>query len=235
MKQIGDLYIVATPIGNLEDLTFRAARILKDTASVFCEDTRVTKNLLTHIGSSARTFSLHAHSNETTYLNALNILLSGEDICYLTDAGTPGISDPGNELVSFIRENAPNVKIIPLAGASALTSIASVSGFDLRQFVFSGFAPKKKTEKYFKNLIELSIPFVFYDSPFRIVKNLDTIIRLGGGALDCVVGRELTKKFETLYFGPIAKVQENLLSLGRIKGEIVVIVNTSKASIEATH
>lgn len=234
MKQIGDLYMVSTPIGNLEDLTLRAARILKEVSCVYCEDTRVTKNLLNHLGSSAKTFSLHAHSNDDVYLRVLNILLSGEDICYLTDAGTPGISDPGNELVSFIRENAPDVKIIPLPGPSALTAIASVSGFDLRQFVFSGFAPKKKTEKYFKSLIELGMPFVFYDSPFRIIKNLDTIIKLNGGALNCVVGREVTKKFETLYFGSIDKVKSDLLSLGRIKGEIVVIVNSSKASVEVT-
>lgn len=230
MNKFGKLYLVATPIGNLEDLTLRASRILSEVNYVACEDTRKTRIILDQLNSKATTISFHAHSSESSLVKILELLLIGNDVCYVTDAGTPGISDPGNELVSFIRTESPQIEIIPIPGASALTAIASVSGFDLRKLLFVGFLPKKKSDKFLKDLISFDVPFVYYDSPHRLLKNLDKFISLGYGNLDCVVGRELTKKFETLYFGNINQVFMSLSALGKVKGEIVVIVNSSKSS-----
>ena len=180
----GTLYIVATPIGNLEDVTLRCINILSDVDIVLAEDTRVSRKLLDFIyafnpktrirklGLSKRSkhnfdisrlttinpkpathfpqlISYHQHSSEEKRLEILNYLLSGKNIALVTDAGTPGISDPGNELIEYLLEYKPDIKIVPIPGASALTSALSVSGFDVNKFVFLGFLPKKKRNKLF--------------------------------------------------------------------------------------
>jgi 16S rRNA (cytidine1402-2'-O)-methyltransferase len=143
------LYVVATPIGNLEDLTFRALRILKEVDFILCEDTRTTKKLLEHYGIKTQTLSYHQHSRLQKIEYIIQLLERGKNLALVSDAGTPGISDPGNKLIILIVENLKNVKIIPIPGASAGITAASISGFPMEKFVFLGFPPAKKRRKKF--------------------------------------------------------------------------------------
>ncbi|MEK7497997.1 MAG: 16S rRNA (cytidine(1402)-2'-O)-methyltransferase [Patescibacteria group bacterium] len=229
----GTLYIVATPIGNLGDLTLRALDILKSVDIVLAEDTRVTNKLLMHYDIKKTTLSYHQQSPENKKLEILQYLLSGKDAALVTDAGTPGISDPGNELVSFlisanseISEAWPAlpVKIIPIPGPSSLTAILSVCGFDVSTFLFIGFWPKKKTRKLFEKIKNLEEPVVFFESPYRIFKTIDLLIKEFGESKQICVARELTKIHETLYRGSLKEVKEKMLS-DTIKGEIVCVLD----------
>lgn len=220
---LGTLYIVATPIGNLKDLTLRAIEILKSVDIILTEDTRVTSKLLNEYEIKTKTVSYHQHSSDDKKLQIMSDLLAGKNLALVTDAGTPGISDPGNELIDFILQNNPEIKIIPIPGASALTTALSVSGFNTNKFVFLGFLPKKKRLKLFKWLKEGEVSFAFYESPFRILKTLEVLKENFGDEKRILIARELTKMFETLYRGNIDEVKEKLLE-GKIKGEIVVVV-----------
>ncbi len=232
------LYVVATPIGNLEDLTFRALRILKEVDFILCEDTRTTKKLLEHYGIKTQTLSYHQHSRLQKIEYIVQLLERGKNLALVSDAGTPGISDPGNKLISQIVENLENVKIIPIPGASAGITAASISGFPTDKFVFLGFPPaKKKRKKFFEEVLNSKYPVIFYESPYRIVKTLNELgivvaearshlsLRLCSAdkELRIVVCRELTKKFETVYRGKIEKVVGEI-EKDMIKGEFVVIV-----------
>lgn len=221
------LYIVATPIGNLEDLNFRALRILKEVDLILCEDTRVTKKLLERYQIKTPTLSYHQHSKLQKIEYILNLLKKGKDLALVSDAGTPGISDPGNKLINEILKiketRLPEVKIIPIPGPSAVICAASISGFPMDKFLFLGFSPlKKKRKKFFEEITNSKYPVIFYESPYRILKTLEEL-RTMKRALRIVVGRELTKKFETTYRGDIEKVMEKL-KRDRIKGEFVIIV-----------
>lgn len=225
---VGILYIVATPIGNLEDITFRAARVLKEVDLIFCEDTRVTKKLLDHYNIVAETRSFYGRGTSTRKPQAnfeyiLSELSSGKNIAFVTDAGTPGISDPGNFLVAKAIES--NICVIPVSGVSALTTLASVAGIDLTQFVFLGFPPHKKgRETYFKKLMSYDLPVVYYESPHRLIKNLGLLQTLAPEK-NIILGRELTKMFEEIVRGKVEDVlkyfEENK---DKVKGEIVIIV-----------
>jgi 16S rRNA (cytidine1402-2'-O)-methyltransferase len=149
--------------------------------------------------------------------------MEGKNLSLITDAGTPGISDPGNELIDFLLTYIPDLKIIPVPGASAITTTLSVSGFDVNKFVFLGFLPKKKRNKLFDWLKEGEISFAFYESPKRILKTLEMLERVFGGYIRVFIARELTKLHETLYRGRIRKVHD-MLEKEKIKGEIVVVV-----------
>src|SRR3989344_5006851 len=138
---MGTLFIVATPIGNLEDLTFRALRTLKEASFVLCEDTRVTKKLLNHYGVTTPALSYHQHSNQRTSEYVFELLSEGKDLALVTDAGTPGIADPGNELIAFLADAAPALRIIPIPGPSALSAIASIAGIPMDRFLFLGYPP----------------------------------------------------------------------------------------------
>lgn len=231
----GTLYIVATPIGNLEDITLRALRILKESDLILAEDTRVTKKLLFSLNdkwpmTNAKLLSYHQHSGEPKKLEILNHLLGGKNVALVTDAGTPGISDPGNELIDFLLSYKADLKIVPIPGASALTSALSVCGFDVNKFVFLGFMPKKKRNKLFDWLKEGSsansgrtITFAFYESPKRILKTLEMLEKVFGGYIRVFIAREMTKLHETLYRDRVRKVH-NLLEQDKIRGELVVIV-----------
>lgn len=225
-QTIGKLYVVATPIGNLEDITLRAQRILKEVGFVVAEDTRVSKNLLNHLGATPGLISFHAHSGDIALLRILKLLEEGHDIAYVTDAGTPGISDPGNELVSFLREAKPEINIIPVPGASSVITLASVAGINMQEFTFAGFAPKKKSQKYFKVLLEVGKPFIYLDTSHRVTKNLETIKVLEGGDRYCLVGREMTKLHETFYKGSVGTVLDDLLKTNMLKGELIVLVGS---------
>lgn len=218
---LGTLYIVATPIGNLEDITLRALRILKEVDLIIAEDTRVSGYLLRHYDINRAILSYHQHSGEDKKLQILNLLLDGKNIALVTDAGTPGISDPGNELIDYLLSFQPELQIIPIPGASALTTALSVSGFAANEFVFVGFMPKKKRTKLIKWLKEGKMTFAFYESPHRIIKSLNQLKDEFGDA-EVFIARELTKIHESLYRGKISDVIKNLTN--KIKGEIVVVV-----------
>ena len=226
----GILYIVATPIGNLEDITLRALKILKEADLILAEDTRVTKKLLIRYDIDKSIMSYHQHSSDEKKLQILSELLNGKNIALVSDAGTPGISDPGNELIDFLLEKEPSIKIIPIPGASAITTALSVCGFRADKFIFLGFLPKKKKNKLYEWLKESpsassgrTITFAFYESPHRLLKTLGELKDRFGEDKRVLVARELTKLYETLYRGKIDEIIERL-SGEKIKGEIVIIV-----------
>ncbi len=223
---MGTLYIVATPIGNLEDITLRALRILKEVDFILCEDTRVTSKLLLYFGIKKPTMSYHQHSDTKKVSGILELLKEGKNLALVTDAGTPGISDPGSELVGEVVRQMPDVKIVSIPGPSALSMIASIAGFPMDKFVFLGFPPVKKgRKKFFEGVAQAEYPVIFYESPYRILKSLSELQSI----LDThiVVGRELTKKFETVYRGTIAEVLEQLKK-GETRGEFVVVVRKER-------
>lgn len=219
----GILYIVATPIGNLEDITLRALRILKEVDCVACEDTRVTSKLLSHYEISKPLLSLHQHSGKVQFDKIISQLLEGKNIAYCSDAGTPGVSDPGNQLVA--EAVVKDVAVVPIAGASALTALISVAGIDMQTFNFLGFPPHKKgRETYFKKVAGLDLPAVYYDSPHRVIKNLELLKKFSPDK-KVILGRELTKMFEQVVRGDINEVQKYFEeNPTKMKGEFVVIV-----------
>jgi len=227
----GTLYIVATPIGNLEDITFRALRVLKKVDLILAEDTRVSKKLMMHYDIKTPIKSYYQHSSEERKLEILERLESGENIALVTDAGTPGISDPGNELIDFILERSDKqslslrgrIPVVPIPGASAITTALSVSGLPMSKFLFLGFFPKKKRLKLIKLIKLTKLPIVFYESPYRILKTLEFLEEKLGGDRGVFIARELTKLHETLYRGMLSEVRGQL-EKAKIKGEIVVLV-----------
>ncbi len=168
------LYIIATPIGNLEDVTLRALRVLKEVDAVFCEDTRVTGKLLAHFGISKPLTSLRERAQDKAIEKAITLLQGGKDIAYTSDAGTPGISDPGGKLVAQVMQAlGSTVTISPIPGPSALIAASCIAGIPLDRFLFMGFPPHKKGRKtYFAQVASAEYPVVFYESPHRIIKSL---------------------------------------------------------------
>lgn len=227
---IGILYIVATPIGNLEDITFRAVRTLQEVDLVVCEDTRVTKRLLDHYEIKTQAISFYQNLRKggaTKPVPKLDFLKeelkSGKSIALVTDAGTPGISDPGNQLVAVAIEE--QIAVIPVPGASAVTTLASVSGIDMSEFAFLGFPPHKKgRETFFKRAVEFSLPVMYYESPHRVMKNLELLQKLETEKR-IILGRELTKMFEEIVRGTVSETLEYFQqNPGKVKGEFVIIV-----------
>jgi len=225
---MANLFIVATPIGNLEDISLRALRILKEVDIILCEDTRVTRKLLLRYDIKTPVLSYHQHSQLKKINYIANLLEEGKDLALVSDSGTPGISDPGNKLIDFLVKKDIDLIIIPIPGCSALVSAASISGFPMDRFTFLGFPPhKKKRNKFFEELLKIKHPVVFYESPHRIIKTLNEInnksqeINLN---LQVIVCRELTKKFETIYRGTIEEVIKKIKD-DKIKGEFTVIIN----------
>lgn len=221
-----NFYIVATPIGNLKDISLRALQILKEVDLILCEDTRTTKKLLSHYRVKNPTLSYHQHSKIKKIDYIIQLLRQGKKLALVSDAGTPGISDPGNKLIDQIVEKLPEVKIVPVPGPSAVTAAVSISGFPMDKFLFLGFPPvKKKRKKFFEKIMKSKYPIIFYESPHRIIKTLNEIKELVSFISNkkIVVCRELTKKFETVYRGKIEKVIEEI-EKDKIKGEFVVIV-----------
>jgi 16S rRNA (cytidine1402-2'-O)-methyltransferase len=219
---LGILYIVATPIGNLKDITLRALDVLKKSDSILAEDTRVTKKLLMHYDIQIPVLSYHQHSQENKRNEILRLLIEGKNLALVSDAGTPGISDPGNELIDFLIEKEPDIRIVPIPGPSALVAALSVSGFRADKFIFLGFLPKKKRSKLFSWLKEEKYTFCFYESPKRILKTLE-VLKEEFDNRKVFVARELTKIHESLYRGEISEVIEKLQK-DPVKGEIVVVV-----------
>lgn len=219
----GILYIVATPIGNLGDITFRALDVLKKVDLIACEDTRHTKKLLFNYEIKKSLISFHQHSKAIKFDKIIAKLRSGENVALVTDAGTPGISDPGNQLVESAIEN--NIVVIPIPGVSALTALASVSGIDMQKFIFMGFPPHKKgRETFFKKIVKAELPVVFYESPHRLIKGLE-MLKNFNSEKRVILGRELTKMFEEVVRGDVKEVLEYFQNNeDNIKGEISMIV-----------
>ncbi|HAM95442.1 MAG: Ribosomal RNA small subunit methyltransferase I [Candidatus Azambacteria bacterium GW2011_GWB2_46_37] len=217
------LYIVATPIGNLEDASLRALRILKEVDAIACEDTRVTKKLLDRYEIKKPLLSYHQHAQTQ---KVIELIEQGKNIAYVSDAGTPGISDPGGKLVEAVVERfGSEARIVPIPGPCAAIAALSISGFPADEFLFLGFPPHKKgRQTFFRNLAEEAKKrtVVFYESPHRILKTLEEIKNLAPDA-NLVVCRELTKKFETTYRGNPEKVIESL-KIDKILGEFVIVV-----------
>lgn len=222
-------YIVATPIGNLEDLSFRALKTLREVDLILCEDTRRTRKLLSHYKIRNRVLSYHQHSKLKKLEKILKFLKEGKNLALVSDAGTPGISDPGNELIKFLIKRIPDLKVIPVPGPSAITAAASISGFPMDKFLFLGFPPtKKKRKKFFKEVANSKYPVIFFESPYRILKTLkqlqEVIEQCNNEEVELVVCRELTKKFEIIYRGNIEEVLEEI-GPDKMKGEFVIILN----------
>ncbi len=222
----GTLSVVATPIGNLEDITLRALRILKEADIIACEDTRTSKKLLIHFDIHTPLTSFHAHSGEKGFAKILSFLQEGKKVALICDAGTPGISDPGLELVSIVRESLPQVKIETIPGASALAAALAIAGLRAQTFIFYGFLPLKKgRETLFKTIAEHEQASIFYESPHRILKALTSLQKFLSPDRRVGVFRELTKMYEDAQVG----TAHELLGIftadsQKQRGEFVVIV-----------
>ena len=218
------LYIVATPIGNLKDVTLRALAVLKQVDLIACEDTRVTQKLLQHHQISKPLVSFHQHSRLQKVEWLVEQVRRGKNVALVTDAGTPAISDPGWLLVREAVDEGVKVEVIP--GPSALTAAVSVAGLPLDNFLFLGFLPHKKgRQTIFKQIAESEYPVIFYESPHRILKTLQSLAEVVPER-EIVVTRELTKIFETIYRGSIAEIMQKIINdKKQQKGEFVIIVN----------
>lgn len=232
----GTLYIVATPIGNLEDITLRALRILKEADFVLCEDTRETRKLLDHYQIRTATISYHQHSDTLKVDKIISLLKTGRNLALVTDAGTPGISDPGGKLVSLVRANLNSEKsadaenlVAAVPGVSALTAAVSLAGQGFDRFLFLGFPPHKKgRQTMLKEILASEYSVVLYESKHRIIKLFEELEKLAdaaGQSLEVIVVRELTKMHESVYFGSPHEIKEKLLAKEtNLKGEFVVLI-----------
>lgn len=231
---IGKLYVAGTPIGNLEDVSLRVLRILAEVDYILCEDTRVTKRLLNRYKINTKTLSYHQHSRVSKVEQILDYLSEGKDLLLVSDAGTPGISDPGSLLVSAARDRyGDKIIISPLPGPSALISALSVSGWPVDRFSFFGFLPHKKgRQTMLKEIVASPYPSVFYESKHRLIKCLNELLVIEGAQnrkLEIMIAREISKIFESFYFGSAQDLIEKLSSdINLQKGEFVLLLRTIK-------
>lgn len=222
------LYIVATPIGNLKDISLRALEVFKSVDAILCEDTRVTSRLLERYDIKKPLIAYHQHSAKSVSRKIIKMLDEGQDLALVSDAGTPGIQDPGNKIISELCSS--KVKIIPIPGPSAVTALLSVSGLPTDSFLFLGFVPKKKgKQKVLREIMESERTVVFYESGRRVLRTLadlrEIMTQTDAEKRQIVVGRELTKKFETIYRGTLSQALAQIKK-GSQKGEFVVVVSS---------
>ena len=217
----GKIYLVATPIGNLEDITFRAISILKDVDIIAAEDTRHTLKLLNYYEISKPLISYHRHNEDVKSDVLIKKLLNGQNIAIVTDAGTPGISDPGEEIVKEAIKN--NIEIIPIPGACAFVNAIIASGLNTKQFSFYGFLPmnKKLRKKAFENILKENKTIIIYEAPHKLQKTLQDILD-NIGDINCVIAKELTKIHETFFRGKISELINNFESP---KGEYIILLD----------
>jgi 16S rRNA (cytidine1402-2'-O)-methyltransferase len=226
------LYLVATPIGNLEDITLRALRVLKQADLIACEDTRQTQKLLNHYGITTRTTSYHEHNEMTRSAELVLELEQGARIALVTDAGMPGISDPGFRLISLaIRHHIP---VVPIPGASAFLSALVASGLPTDSFRFSGFLPAKRGQRrqVIESIRESARTQVFYEAPHRVTEALEDVVEILGGQRHLVIAREVTKLHEEFLRGPAAEILAALKARGDIKGEITLLIGKMESTEE---
>jgi 16S rRNA (cytidine1402-2'-O)-methyltransferase len=226
----GILYIVPTPIGNLEDMTLRAIRVLKEADLVLCEDTSVTQRLFKEYGIETKTSVFYAQTGIKNIERVLGQLEDGKTIALVSDAGTPTISDPGVLLVDRVRNELPEVQVVALPGASALITALSASGISSATFTFYGFLPHKKgRETLFKTIADSDHTSVFYESVHRIEKTLESLAIALDDSRRIVIARELTKLHEEVIRGDAQEIKAHFVSnKDRIRGEFVVIIEGKK-------
>lgn len=218
-----NFYLVATPIGNREDLSFRALRILKEVDYILSEDTRVSQKLLSHYEVNTPLISYHHHSDQAKLDKIFKLLEAGKNLALVTDAGTPGIADPGGQLVKVIRDKfGSEVSITPIPGASALTALLSVAGVAADKFLFFGFLPHKKgRQSALKEITASKYPVLIYESKHRILKLLAEL----DPSFKVVLGRELSKLHESFYFGSPSEISRKLSQKDvLLKGEFALVV-----------
>jgi len=221
------LYIVATPIGNLEDITYRAIRTLSEVDLILCEDTRITKRLLAKYEINTPLDSYHCHTSEGKHQYIMDVVLGNKNVALVSDAGTPTISDPGVKIIDLVRSNPElEVDIVVIPGASAVTSALSVSGLPSSEFLFLGFIPHKKgRKKLFEEISETKRTVAFYESPHRILKTLNSLEEVLDDTRSVVVARELTKIHEQTIRGSASEIKEYFNNNpDKVRGEFVVMV-----------
>ena len=221
MSDKGHLFVVGTPIGNLEDITLRAISTLKDVNIILAEDTRNSKKLLSAHGIQTRMMSYHEHSSAKESQKIVDLLLEGNDLALISDAGTPTISDPGYGLIRECIKH--EIRIVPIPGVSAITAAMSASGLPSDSFTFHGFLPQKKGRlKKIQDLSHIDNTIILFESPYRLVKTLTQLLESLGNR-SVVVGRELTKLYEEIIRGNLSEVLE-YFSKSKVKGEIVIMI-----------
>jgi len=225
----GTLYVVATPLGNLEDITLRAIKVLGQSGAIACEDTRRASILLKHFDiTGKKLISYHNYNEPKAIAHIIALLEEGSDISLITDAGTPVISDPGYALLHALHER--NLKVIPIPGACALTAALSACPLPVNNFFFAGFLPHKKGRKSrLEYLAALQASFVVYESPYRIMKLLDELSNIVPDA-EIFIGREMTKIHEEYITGTIEEIRQRLAD-GKTRGEFVVVVHPAGKKI----
>ncbi len=228
------LYLVATPIGNLDDITLRALRVLKQADLIACEDTRQTQKLLNHYGIGTRTTSYHEHNEMTRAAELVVDLEQGARVALVTDAGMPGISDPGFRLISLaIRHHVP---VVPIPGASAFLAALVASGLPTDSFRFSGFLPAKRGQRrqILESIREAARTQVFYEAPHRVTEALEDIVEILGSERHVVIAREVTKIHEEFLRGHAGEVLETLRARGDVKGEITLLIGKMEVTDKRT-
>lgn len=222
---MGKLFIIGTPIGNLSDISVRTIETLKSADIILAEDTRVTKKLLDRYEIKKPILRCDENAKEGLLKSIIGRIERGENMALVTDAGTPGISDPGWRLVKLLRESNANIPIIPIPGPSAITTILSVSGIPAGEFTFLGYAPHKKgRETFFRKTKEINVrPIIFYESPFRAQKALASLAGIYGNGKRIVIGRELTKLHEEIFSGTAESATKHFRG-EHLKGEFVFII-----------
>lgn len=226
----GTLYLVATPIGNLDDITLRAIKVLGDVGLIACEDTRHTRKLLTHFGINTRTISYHEHNERERAVELLERLRNGESIAVVSDAGTPGISDPGFRLVQVAIEN--DIRVVPVPGAAAFVSALVASGIPTDEFFFAGFLPSRATARRarLRELQGLPATLIFYEAPHRLAASLRDASEILGQR-NAVVARELTKIHEEIARGSLGDLASRY-ETENVRGEIVLVIQRASAEME---
>ena len=229
----GVLYVVATPLGNLEDMTLRAIRILKDVDLIAAEDTRTTRKLLRHYGITTGQTSYFEHNELRKARTLLKRLKSGESIALVSEAGTPGVSDPGFRLIRLAIDH--NIPVVPVPGSSAAVTALSVSGLPTDSFLFLGFLPNKPTRRRrtLETWKDWDRTLILYESPHRLVATLHDLLDIFGDR-EIALARELTKTFEEILRGPISRILEDI-EARTVRGEITLVVSGTKRRARATH
>ncbi|HZZ99508.1 MAG TPA: 16S rRNA (cytidine(1402)-2'-O)-methyltransferase [Candidatus Paceibacterota bacterium] len=226
---MGKLFIVATPIGNLGDITARAVTVLSNADVILAEDTRVTAKLLEHCNIHKEVISYHQHSGRSVIERIIGMLRDGKQLALVSDAGTPGINDPGNYLIQEILKELSDTQIVPVPGANAAIAALSISGFPTDTFTYLGFPPHKKgRQTFFRDIGQIEHTVVLYESKFRILKTLEALVIL---ARPLVVCREITKQFETVYRGTPEEILAQLHDKNLL-GEFVVVVGPKNKKIK---
>ena len=235
LKTEATLYVVATPIGNLGDITLRALETLKSVDAIAAEDTRHTSGLLSHFGISKKLIAVHEHNEHQSAEKLLLQLKTGQNIALVTDAGTPGISDPGAIVVDFVRK--AGIRVVPIPGASAVISALSASGIAQNGFLFHGFLPASGAarRKALEALKSQTVTLVFYEAPHRILESIADMANVLGAERRITFARELTKTFETIYSCDLAQAQAWLKNdTNQQRGEFVLLVEAAAVKVAET-